>query len=282
MFEALLAKFSVADAAPEAVGVNVAVNDAEVPAAMVTGSDNPLTENSELVVPIEDTVTLDPVALKVPVWLWLNPTTTLPKLIVVGKTANCPGVVPVPDMPIDREGLEPFEATARDPVADPPACGAKVTLNVIVWPALNVAGGFTPLMLNPVPLGVIDEIVSAVPPELDKVSDSVLLDPAATFPKVRLDGLALTIPGDTPVPDSAMLKGELEPLLTIANVPVATPAAVGANFTETVALWLLVSVVGNVRPVMLNPLPDRFACEIVTLALPVFVMVSCTLEFCPT
>lgn len=68
-----------------------------------------------------------------------------------------------------------------------------------------MAGGFTPLMLNPVPLGVIDEIVRALPPVFDKVSDKVLLDPVGTFPKLKLAGLALTVPGETPVPESATL-----------------------------------------------------------------------------
>ncbi len=69
VLEALLAKLRVADAVPDTLGVNVAVNDAELPAAMVRGSEMPLTENSELVVPIDATVTLAPDAVSVPVWL---------------------------------------------------------------------------------------------------------------------------------------------------------------------------------------------------------------------
>ncbi len=67
VLEALLAKLTVPLAVPEAAGVNVAVNDAELPAAIVSGSVIPLTENSELVVPIDDTVTLAAVAVSVPV-----------------------------------------------------------------------------------------------------------------------------------------------------------------------------------------------------------------------
>lgn len=130
VLDALLAKLKVADALPEALGVNVAVKDAEVPAAIVTGSEMPLTENSGLVVPIDDRVTLAPEALTVPVWLWLRPTTTFPKVIEVGETASCPGTVPVPDIARDRDGFEPLEATASDPVAAAPLCGANVTLNV--------------------------------------------------------------------------------------------------------------------------------------------------------
>ncbi len=200
----------------------------------------------------------------------------------VGETASCPGVVPVPDSAIETDALEPLDATANDPVEDPPACGAKVTLNVRLCPGLKVAGGFTPLMVYPVPLGVIEEIVSELPPELDSVSERVLVEPVATLPKLKLAGLAVTVPGETPVPESAMFSGELEPLLTIARVPETLPAAVGENFTETVALWFAFKVVGKVRPLIVNPLPDKFACEIVTLALPVLVIVSDTVELLPT
>ncbi len=283
VFEALLAKLRVPDAAPEADGLNVAVNEAVLPALIVNGSVTPLTENSELVVPIEETVTLAPVAVSVPDWLWVKPTTTFPKFMVVGVTASWPGVAPVPERLTDREGFEPLEAMANEPVADPFAVGAKVTLNVTVWPGLKVAGGLTPLILNPVPLGVIEEIVRALPPEFERTSDRVLVEPVATLPKVRLAGLALIVPGVTAVPDSARLNGELEPSLTMARVPVALPAAEGANFTEMVALWLAFRVVGKVRPLMVNALlPERLAWEIVRLPVPVFVTVSEMVEFLPT
>jgi hypothetical protein len=204
-FEASLTKLRFPDAAPDADGVNVAVNDAEVPAVMVLGKLMPLTENSLFVVPIDVTVTELPLAVSVPVKLWFSPTTTLLKVIGFGETASCPGAAPVPLRFTDNEGFDPFDTTASDPLATPPDCGANVTLNVAPCPGLNVTGGFTPVMLKPVPVGVIEEIVTAVPPLLLSVSDSVLLDPVATLPKVRLGGFALTAPGETPVADKAML-----------------------------------------------------------------------------
>src|SRR5262249_2532160 len=42
------------------------------------------------------------------------------------------------------------------------------------------------------------------------------------------------------------------------------------------------SVVGRVRPLIVKPVPVRFACEIVTVVPPVFVSCSERLEFVPT
>lgn len=88
VFEASLTMLRLPEAAPDADGVNVAVNDAEVPAAMVRGRVMPLTENSLLVVAIEDTVTELPDAFRVPLRLWFRPTMTLPNVMVDGETAN--------------------------------------------------------------------------------------------------------------------------------------------------------------------------------------------------
>ena len=56
--EALLAKLRLADAEPEACGVKVTVNGAEFPAAMVSGSEIPLSANSGLLTLADETVTL--------------------------------------------------------------------------------------------------------------------------------------------------------------------------------------------------------------------------------
>jgi hypothetical protein len=64
---ALLAKLMFADAVPDACGVNVTVKDAVPPAAIVSGKDIPLTENSEPLTPADDTVTGAPLAESVAV-----------------------------------------------------------------------------------------------------------------------------------------------------------------------------------------------------------------------
>jgi hypothetical protein len=95
---ALLIKPSVALAAPVASGVKVTVNGTLWPAGIVTGSDNPLTLNAELFVLAAVTVTLAPLAVKLPDAVPLVPTTTLPTGSGFGVALSIPAeaAVPVP------------------------------------------------------------------------------------------------------------------------------------------------------------------------------------------
>jgi len=128
--EALLAKVRLADVVPEACGAKVTVNGAEVPAAMVIGSEIPPSANSGLVTLADDTVTLAPVAVSVPLLAKLVPTVTLPKPRLVGPRASCPGAIPVALVGIARFGLEASEVMDSEPLTVPAAAGVKVTLNV--------------------------------------------------------------------------------------------------------------------------------------------------------
>ena len=64
------------------------MNDLLWPAARVSGSEIPLTVNSEVLMLAAETVTPDPLAVRVPVKLLLCPTITLPKFSVAGLTAS--------------------------------------------------------------------------------------------------------------------------------------------------------------------------------------------------
>lgn len=83
------------------------------------------------------------------------------------------------------------------------------------------------------------------------------------------------------MPLSEIASGEPGALLVIEMEPVALPAAVGANLTLKVEFEPAVSVSGVVRPDMLKPAPEALAAEIVTLAVPVFVTVTGTVEVAP-
>lgn len=93
-----------------------------------------------------------------------------------------------------------------------------------------------PLRLYPVPPMLTWEIVTLVPPVFVTVSDNDELFPTITLPKLRLAGLALSVPSVTPVPDKGIVKVGFEPLDVMVTDPVALPAVVGANLTLNVAL----------------------------------------------
>ena len=86
--EALLAKANVAEVAPDDWGLKVTLNDALCPEASVSGNEMPLTENSVPVILAEEIETEPLLALRVAVWLWLEPVVTLPKLMLEGLTES--------------------------------------------------------------------------------------------------------------------------------------------------------------------------------------------------
>ncbi len=79
-----------------------------------------------------------------------------------------------------------------------------------------------------------------------------------------------------------MVSGEPGALLTIETLPLALPADVGANLAESVVVRPAPSVCGVVIPLMLKPVPDAVACEMVMLAVPEFVNVIVCEPLLPT
>lgn len=163
----------------------------------------------------------------------------------------------------------------------PAALGVNVTVNAADCPACNVIGRAIPDKRNS-PLSVpADEIVIAVPLAL-RLPGSDALDPTVTLPKFSAAGATVSTPGLVPVPESAMLSGEFEAFEMMASVPLSAPAAGGANAAVKVTLCPGFSVTGSVSPVKENPVPETFACEIVTGDPPEFVKVSYRLAVLPT
>jgi hypothetical protein len=66
-FELLLVNEPIAEALPDVCGVKVSVNGTLCPAAMVSGKVIPLSENSALLMLIDDMATLALVAVRIPV-----------------------------------------------------------------------------------------------------------------------------------------------------------------------------------------------------------------------
>jgi len=129
----LLVKVRVPLAIPDAVGPNVTVNEVLLPAAIVVGRVRPVIVKLELVVLAPLTVTLAPLAVRVPVAEALLPTTTLPKLRPVGVTASCPAATaPDPERGIVNVGLAAVEVMVTFPLAAPDEVGAKDTLKLLL------------------------------------------------------------------------------------------------------------------------------------------------------
>jgi len=87
------------------------------------------------------------------------------------------------------------------------------------------------------------------------VSDRDWLLPTITLPKLRLVGLGPSAPDRIPVPDKGMVSVGFEAFDVIVTLPLAVAEDCGANFTAKVALWPEVSVVGEVIPLRLYPVP---------------------------
>jgi hypothetical protein len=84
------------------------------------------------------------------------------------------------------------------------------------------------------------------------------------------------------VPSSKTSVGELIPVLTREILPATLPAVVGAKRTVNVALWLPVRLIGRVGPVMLNPLPETVAAEIISMLPPAFLTERLCVLLVPT
>jgi len=254
---ALLAKVSVAVAAPAAVGLKVMVKFALCPALIVCGSENPPIVKAELFVLAAVTVTLAPLAVSVPVAVPLEPTVTLPRGRVLGDTLSWPTVdeTPVPETGIVRVGLVAVELIVKFPFTAPAAVGANETVMVALCPPFRAKGVVIPLTLNPVPVIPTCETDTLEAPVFVIVSDSDPLPPTFTLPKLRFVGLTANAPGVTPVPDTGMVNVGFVAVEEIVRLPVTAPDAVGTNATVNVALCPPFNVNGVAMPLILKPVP---------------------------
>jgi hypothetical protein len=111
-------------------------------------------------------------------------------------------------------------------------------------------------------------------PEFFKVSVCVWLVFTCTLPKVKLVGLAATLPAATAVAESAIFNGLFEPSLVTAKLPVALPVDCGLKTRLKLTLCPGAKVTGKFKPVVLKPVPVTAACEIVSVFPPVLLRVS--------
>jgi hypothetical protein len=84
-----------------------------------------------------------------------------------------------------------------------------------------------------------------------------------------------------PVPVSEIVSGELGELLVIEMLPLALPATVGVKVAVKDVFKPALIVNGVDRPVMLKPVPETLAAEMVMLAVPEFVSVIVCVPLLP-
>ena len=109
----------------------------------------------------------------------------------------------------------------------------------------------TPLVVNPAPVTLTLEIVTFEFPVLVSVTLNGVLVPSVTLPKLNVAGLALSVSvAATPVPVSAIAKGEPEPLLVREIDPLALPAVVGEKAALNVVVAPTAIVAGVESPLI--------------------------------
>jgi hypothetical protein len=137
--ELLVKNETFAEAVAVEVGANVTVNGRFWPAASVTGNVNPPRVNAELLELLEDTVTLPPLAVKVPDWVCVVPIVMLPKLMEPGVTPNVPlDVVPLPVRDTPTFGSDALELRDSVALSVPVVEGVKITDRLALPPAGRV------------------------------------------------------------------------------------------------------------------------------------------------
>ena len=120
--------------------------------------------------------------------------------------------------------------------------------------------------MTPGPDGVACEMVTVMPPELVMVSDKLRLLPTCTFPKFKLDELAVSWPADvgvTAIPDATsvvLADSPLEDCLNRETVPFWAPGAAGRKVILRVKFAPGFSVAGKAGELISNPLAETEAC----------------------
>src|SRR5215469_1550527 len=155
-------------------------------------------------------------------------------------------------------------------------------------------------MLNPVPLATACEILIELLPEFAIVSETFLLDPTWTLPKLTLDGFGTREPalGVTPSPDTdtvvfalsdccpnvlaplALFVSEAEPVSEM--LPLAAPVAFGVKTTVKLLLCPGPMVSGRAIPLSANAALLAEACDTVTDDPPGLVTITFSARLCPS
>jgi hypothetical protein len=101
----------------------------------VTGNVSPLRVNAELLELVEESVTLPPLAVTLPLCVCVVPTVTFPKDMEPGVTPSVPlDVVPLPVRETMTVGSEALEVSVSDAFSVPETTGEKITVKFALLP----------------------------------------------------------------------------------------------------------------------------------------------------
>jgi len=224
--DALEVRLTLPEALPAADGANETLKVVLWPAVRVSGTLVPLRLNPVPPAAACEMVTLvPPVLVTVSDSVCVLPTTTLPKLRLVGFAPKAPGATPVPDSGMVRVGLDALEVRVTLPEVLPAADGANETLKVVLWPAVKVIGKPGEVREKYLVEMAMLEMVTDPGPALVTPAVRVLVLPAATLPKSR----AATPIERVPV---GLEEPTLNPWHPTRNARPATRSRVPAAFDE--------------------------------------------------
>jgi hypothetical protein len=145
-----------------------------------------------------------------------------------------------------------------------------MTENVVLAPGDRLTGSVIPLLLKPSPVAWALMILSAKRPVLVMVSDTVLVEPLATLPKLIEVALARIL-SPTPKPRSEIAAKGFAALLASRILPNSRPIRFGVNLTTQRALCPAASVNGNAGRTRLKASLLDLASDTVRLPSPLFV-----------
>lgn len=216
------------------------------------------------------------------------PTTTFPKLTLVGFTAikGWPAGAPVPSNVTTTLGVGELFAIVMLPPVGPARVGRNFAVIVVDPFAGTDKGNANPDTEKPGPAAAIFEMISAALPLFDIVSVCVLATPTATAPKSKLLG-ATEIAGcpelwPVPVPNSTTVAFGVGELFAIVMLPPVGPTAVGTKFAVNVVDPFAGTERGIENPDTVNPAPVEEILEILNATPPLFEIVTMRVLVVPT
>jgi len=258
--EALPVIVTLPEAAPAAVGVNVAEKGALAPAAIVCPTVTPVTPKP---VPVGLTWVMVtaalPVFLSESVCVPVLPATVLPKLTVPGLALNVllglaalPLIVSVCGDPValSVNPILPLEALV--------VVGVNCTLKIVPWPAFSVVGRERLVVANPAPVSFAAVSVRLAFPLFVSVTLCVLVWPTTILLKLRDTG-EIDSAACVAMPATETVSGAFGALLITLRLPDAAPTAWGANWICTVVAWPMPTILDEFPDVTVNPCPETVA-----------------------